>query len=95
MALFMYDCILYTYVHVQDVLLTLVCICGACMYSGTSDSGPSEIGKQYNRPLYKGHRSIKVPKIGLPRVLIHFEPPKEDNFSIQRTQQLNLYCPYI
>ena len=26
-------------------------------YSGTSDSGPSEIGTQYNRPLYKGHSS--------------------------------------
>ena len=25
--------------------------------SGTSDSGPSEIGTQYNRPHYKGHRS--------------------------------------
>ena len=29
------------------------------MYSGTSDSEPSEIGTQYNGPLYKGHSSIK------------------------------------
>ena len=27
------------------------------LYSGTTDSGPSEIGTQYNRPLYKGHSS--------------------------------------
>ena len=26
-------------------------------YSGTSDSGPSAIGTQYNIPLYKGYRS--------------------------------------
>ena len=26
-------------------------------YSGTSVSGPSEIGTHYNRPLYKGHRA--------------------------------------
>ena len=25
------------------------------VYSKTSDSGPSEIGTVYNRPLYKGH----------------------------------------
>ena len=47
------------------------------MYSETSDNGPSEIGTQYNRPLYKGH----VPKIVLPIALLHFEPPKEDNLS--------------
>ena len=42
------------------------------MYSGTSDSGPSEIGTQYNRPLYKG----QGPKNLLPYILlIHFEPP--------------------
>ena len=27
------------------------------VYSGTSNSGPSEIGAQYNRLLYKGHRA--------------------------------------
>ena len=27
------------------------------LYSGTSDSGPSEIGTLYNKPLYKGHCS--------------------------------------
>ena len=26
------------------------------VYSGSSDSGPSDEGTQYNRPLYKGHR---------------------------------------
>ena len=33
-----------------------------CYYSETSDSGPSEIGTLYNRPLYKGHclRSQKL-----------------------------------
>ena len=44
-------------------------------YSGTPDSGPSEIGTQYNRPLYKGHRARNL----LPYtcvVIIHFEPPK-------------------
>ena len=32
------------------------------LYSGTSDSGPSEIGTLYNKPLYKGHcwRSQKL-----------------------------------
>ena len=28
-------------------------------YSLVHDSGPSEIGTQYNRPLYKGHRVIR------------------------------------
>ena len=27
------------------------------MYSGTSDSGPFEIGTLYNKPLYKGYCS--------------------------------------
>ena len=44
------------------ILLYCVNVCSVMMYcitiySGTSDSGPSEIGTQYNRPLYKGHRS--------------------------------------
>ena len=34
---------------------------------------------QYNRPPYKGHRSRSQTLIVLPIVLIHFEPPKEDN----------------
>ena len=45
------------------------------VYSQTSDSGPSEIGTQYNKPLYKGHFS-RSQIIGLPMVLIHFEPPR-------------------
>ena len=44
-------------------------------YSPTSDSGPSEIGTQYNKPLYKG-RFSRSQIIGLPMVLIHFEPPR-------------------
>ena len=44
-------------------------------YSQTSDSGPSEIGTQYNKPLYKG-RFSRSQIIGLPMVLIHFEPPR-------------------
>ena len=51
-------------------------------------------------PSTKGHSIIDLstkdtgqgPKNSFPIVLIHFEPPKEDKLSIQRTQQLNLYC---
>ena len=50
-------------------------------YSGTFDSGPSEIGTLYNKPLYKGHcsRSQKL------HALVHLEPLKEDivNLSIK------------
>ncbi len=47
------------------------------IYSKTSDSGPSKIGTQYNRPLNKG-RFSRSQIIGLPIVLIHvhFEPPR-------------------
>ncbi len=44
-------------------------------YSKTSDSGPSEIGTQYNKPLNKGLFS-RSQIIGLSIVLIHFEPPR-------------------
>ena len=54
------------------------------IYSGTSDSGPSKIGTQYNRPLYKGHRS-RSQIVGFPMVLIHYDPPKEDNLSTKDT----------
>ncbi len=45
------------------------------VYSKTSDSGPSELGTQYNKPLNKG-RFSRSQIIGLPIVLIHFEPPR-------------------
>ena len=48
----------------------------ACpVYSETTDSGPSEIGTQYNKPLNKG-RFSRSQIIGLPIVLIHFEHPR-------------------
>ena len=53
----------------------------ACIYSGTSDCGPSEIGTQYNRLLYKGHSS-RFKKNCFP---IDLEPPKEDNLSTKDT----------
>ena len=65
------------------------------IYSGTSDSGPSEIGTHYNRPLYKGHRS-RSQKFDFPIVLIHFEPLKEDNLSTKDTAAefiLSPTCP--
>ncbi len=43
--------------------------------SGPSDSGPSKIGTQYNKPINKG-RFSRSQIIGLPIVLIHFEPPR-------------------
>ncbi len=46
------------------------------IYSKTSDSGPSEKGTQYNKPLNKG-RFSRSQIIGLPIVLIHFEPPRK------------------
>ena len=45
------------------------------IYSKTSDSEPSKIGTQYNKPLNKG-RFSRSQIIGLPIVLIHFEPPR-------------------
>ena len=36
------------------------------VYSGTSDSGPSEIGTQYNRPRSLQRTQFKVPKISFP-----------------------------
>ena len=39
-------------------------------YSETSDSGPSEKGTQYERPLYKGH-CLRSQKITFPIVSIH------------------------
>ena len=53
-------------------------------YSNPSDSGPSEIGTLYNKPLYKRHclRSQKLHTL-LIIVLVHLEPLKEDNLSIK------------
>ena len=45
-------------------------------YSKTSDSGHSEIGTQYNKPLNKGHSSRPQIIIGFPIVLVHFKPPR-------------------
>ena len=58
----------------------------ATLYNGTSDSGPSEIGTHYNRPLYTKDTG-QCPKFLFPIhvVLIHFEPPKEDNLSTKDT----------
>ena len=50
------------------------------IYSGTSDSGPSEIGTLYNKPLYKGHCSRSMPYSFSTLIL---EPLKEDNLSIK------------
>ena len=46
-------------------LLYFPFVVNAFMYSQTSDSGPSEIGTQYNKPLYKG-RFSRPQIIGLP-----------------------------
>ena len=64
-------------------------------YSQTSDSGPSEIGTQYNKPLYKG-RFSRSQIIGLPMVLIHLNLRKEDNLSTKdKTLEFILFpkCP--
>ena len=44
-------------------------------YSKTSDSGPSDIGTVYNRPLYKGH-CLWSQIFTLPIVLVHLQPPR-------------------
>ncbi len=54
----------------QWIYISQISVC-----SKTSDSGPSEIGTQYNKPLNKG-RFSRSQIIGLPIVLIHFEPPR-------------------
>ena len=42
-------------------------------YSGTSDSGPSEIETQYNRPLYTKDTGHRVPKIVFPNIFLTSE----------------------
>ncbi len=59
-------------------------------YSKTSDSGPSKIGTQYNKPLNKGHFS-RSRIIGLPIVLIHFEPPRSGQPLYKGQKHFNLY----
>jgi hypothetical protein len=49
------------------------------VYSGTSDSGLSQIRTQYNKPLYKGQDLRSQNTYTLLIVLVHFGPPKEDN----------------
>ena len=62
------------------------------MYSQTSDSEPSEIGTQYNKPLYKG-RFSRSQIIGLPMVLIHFEPPRRGQPLYKGQKILFPKCP--
>ncbi len=71
-------CPLFRGVYYKGVTQTYtvhVHVCVYCIYSKTSDSGPSEIGTQYNKPLNKGRFSMPQ-IIGLPIVLMHFEPPR-------------------
>ena len=64
------------------------------VYRETSDSEPSEIGTQYNRPLYKEHR-LRPQKLFFPIILIYVEPPKEDNLSTKGTGRGHKNCsPY-
>ena len=56
------------------------------IYRGTSNSGPSEIGTQYIRLLYKGHWPGRGPKI------ISFFERGQPRYKGQN-MQLNLYCP--
>ena len=65
-------------------------------YSKTSDSGLSEMGTVYNRPLYKGY-CLRSQIFNLPIILIHLQPPRRGQPPyklVQRTKQVNLYyCP--
>ena len=42
--------------YTVEQLLLLLCAKSGAYTVEPFDSGPSEIGTQYNRPLYKGHR---------------------------------------
>ncbi len=71
--------------------MVLVCMYSKTSDSGPSDSGPSEIGTQYNKPLNKG-RFSKSQIIGLPVVLIHFEPPRRGQpSSLYKGQNILIY----
>ncbi len=56
------------------------------MYSKTSDSGP---WTHYNKPLNKG-RFSRSQIIGLPIVLIHFEPPRRGQ-PLYKGQNTSIY----
>ncbi len=59
------------------------------IYSKTSDSGPSEIGTLYNKPLNKG-RFSRSQIIGLLIILIHFEPPRRGQ-PLYKGQNTSIY----
>ena len=64
------------------------------IYSETSDSGPSEKGTQYKRPLYKGHCS-RSPKNCLPYSFntLYSNLREEDTLSTKDKTTVNLYYP--
>ena len=69
-----YDALLISEIHLPQSSSKhkSVTLLYAIKYSRTSDSGPSEIGTQYNIQ----RTQVKVPKICFPIVLIHFELPR-------------------
>ena len=62
-------------------------------YSGTSYSGLSLIRTQYNKPLYKG-QDLRSHNMSSLIVLIHFEPPKEDNL-LTKNKESGLKVSFI
>ena len=60
-------------IHLQCTVIMMIiilcmhdCVCKShlkVIYSGTTNSGPSEIGTQYNRPLYKGLNRSRSEKV--------------------------------
>ena len=70
----------------QEGKLAIDCV---WYYSKTSDSGPSDIGTVYNRPLNKVH-CLRSQIFTLP---IAFTTSEKRTNSLQRTKQVNLYYP--
>ena len=70
------------------IMVPLVPSVPASIYSQTSDSGPSEIGTQYNKPLYKG----RVPNNWFACGSNTFLTSEKRTTSLQRTKDMNLYC---
>ena len=66
--------------------------CFYFIYSKTSDSGPSEIGTVYNRPLYEGHW-LRSQIFTLSIVSIHLQSPRRGQPLYKGQKQVNLYCP--
>ena len=62
---------------------------GMWQYSGTSDSGASEIGTVYNEALYKGHCLRSQIYIFSSYSFDTFIPPEKTTTSLQRTKQVN------